>query len=298
MLSHIDLLKIFIAAAESESFKDAAIKANTTPQSVSRAIKELELKFGEHLFYRTTRMIKITGFGKGILDESRKIVNDVQRLFDISERANENDTLKGVVKLSAPIFIGRHNIPEIISNILRDKEALTIELTLNDQVENFVQSEIDIGIRVGGVDNNGYVVRKLASTGFSIVASPEFIVEKSIMNATLDYENIPVVLMKDSVVGGYKNWIGEQFHHITFNNVKLISNDQNVICDAICRGIGISQIPTIIAKDYVRSGRMVILSDSDKSNELDVYIYRPQTGPVPRRVRFVFDEIVRAINKL
>lgn len=298
MLSHIDLLKTFIAAAESESFKDAAVKANTTPQSVSRAIKELELKLGEHLFYRTTRMIKITEFGKSILDESRKIVNDVERLFDISERANENDTLKGVVKLSAPIFIGRHNIPEIISNILMDNEALTIELTLNDQVENFVQSEIDIGIRVGSVDNNGYVVRKLTSTGFSVVASPEFIVERGITNATLDYENIPVVLMKDSVFGGYKNWIGEQFQHITFNDVKLISNDQNVICDAICRGIGISQIPTIIAQDYVRSGRMVTLSDSDKSSELDVYLYRPQTGPVPRRVRFVFDEIVHAINKL
>lgn len=60
MLSQIELLRTFIAAAESSSFKDAAARIDSTPQAVSRAIKELESQLGEHLFYRTTRMIKIT----------------------------------------------------------------------------------------------------------------------------------------------------------------------------------------------------------------------------------------------
>jgi Transcriptional regulator len=298
MLSQIELLRTFIAAAESSSFKDAAAKIDSTPQAVSRAIKELESQLGEHLFYRTTRMIKITDYGRNILSTSKQIVGDVDKLFSLSSYENESDDLVGVVKISSPIFIGRHNIKDVISDILKNNNKLVIELTLNDQIENFVQSEIDIGIRVGEIENNGYVTRKLTSVDFLVVASPSLADELKLTADTVDFDNIPVVLMKDAFGGGYKPWIGKRFNRQLFNNIRLISNDQNVICDAVCQGVGVSQIPALTAAEFIQAGKMVAIDNGDKNDALDVYLYRPQSGPVSKRVRYVFDEIASAIGKI
>ncbi|MEI7145769.1 LysR family transcriptional regulator [Pectobacterium brasiliense] len=43
-----------MTATRSNSFKEAAEKMGTTPQTVSRSIKELESTLGEILFYRNT----------------------------------------------------------------------------------------------------------------------------------------------------------------------------------------------------------------------------------------------------
>jgi hypothetical protein len=50
MLNQFELIKIFCAAAESRSFRQAAALLGKSPQSITRAIKELEALRGEILF--------------------------------------------------------------------------------------------------------------------------------------------------------------------------------------------------------------------------------------------------------
>ena len=48
-----------------------------------------------------------------------------------------------------------------------------------------------------------------------------------------------------------------------------------------------------IATRYIKKGLLVpVLTDYELIDEWDVYIYRPQSGPVPPRVRIVFDALV------
>ncbi|MFO6211016.1 LysR family transcriptional regulator, partial [Pseudomonas aeruginosa] len=51
----MELLRIFRVAAESSSFRDAAVRLGTSPQGVTRAIQQLEQHYGEVLFHRSTR---------------------------------------------------------------------------------------------------------------------------------------------------------------------------------------------------------------------------------------------------
>lgn len=46
MLSKSELLRVFVFAADSKTFRDAAEKLNMSPQSVSRVIKTLEETYG------------------------------------------------------------------------------------------------------------------------------------------------------------------------------------------------------------------------------------------------------------
>ena len=58
MLNRLEMLRIFCAAAESASFKAAATRLGTSPQTVTRAVKDLEEAVGEPLFHRNTRQIR------------------------------------------------------------------------------------------------------------------------------------------------------------------------------------------------------------------------------------------------
>ncbi|WP_260433930.1 LysR family transcriptional regulator, partial [Pseudomonas aeruginosa] len=54
MNKEMELLRIFRVAAESSSFRDAAVRLGTSPQGVTRAIQQLEQHYGEVLFHRST----------------------------------------------------------------------------------------------------------------------------------------------------------------------------------------------------------------------------------------------------
>ena len=72
MHNRIQLLRIFCSAAEAPSFREAASRLGTSPQTVTRAVQELEELLGEPLFHRNTRQIHITGFGESMALQARE----------------------------------------------------------------------------------------------------------------------------------------------------------------------------------------------------------------------------------
>lgn len=81
MNKEMELLRIFRVAAESSSFRDAAVRLGTSPQGVTRAIQQLEQHYGEVLFHRSTRQVRITAFGEGLLDQVRPALERFEDLW-------------------------------------------------------------------------------------------------------------------------------------------------------------------------------------------------------------------------
>ncbi|HSF72026.1 MAG TPA: LysR family transcriptional regulator, partial [Methylotenera sp.] len=77
MQNQLEMLRIFKVVAESLNFKEAAVRLGVSPQSVTRAIKELEDLLGEPLFYRSTRNTTITEFGKLMALKSEGVIEQV-----------------------------------------------------------------------------------------------------------------------------------------------------------------------------------------------------------------------------
>ena len=101
MYDRFRLLKIFATAARSSSFREAAFQLQTSPQTISRAVKELEDQLGELLFHRSTRQIQITQFGEQFLGESNSLMSELELLFDHT-KAPENGRYAGRVGITAP----------------------------------------------------------------------------------------------------------------------------------------------------------------------------------------------------
>jgi DNA-binding transcriptional LysR family regulator len=61
--------------------------------------------------------------------------------------------------------------------------------------------------------------------------------------------------------------------------------------------LGFGQIVSYLAQPLVRAGKVISVLDSYAPEAWPVYVYRPQRGPVPARIRLVFDAMLAALEK-
>src|SRR5215472_5123587 len=70
----IELLRTFVAVAESGGFTHAAKGLNSTQSTVSAQIHRLEEEAGQLLFVRSTRSVQLTSAGETLLGFARTIL--------------------------------------------------------------------------------------------------------------------------------------------------------------------------------------------------------------------------------
>jgi DNA-binding transcriptional LysR family regulator len=92
-LSKLDL---FFAAANSNSFTQAAEKCNVAQTTISKYIAQLEDELGMKLFYRTTRECSLTEAGHTFYNGAKELVKDYDGLRKQLQQVNENELRIGI----------------------------------------------------------------------------------------------------------------------------------------------------------------------------------------------------------
>ncbi|MGV8936953.1 MAG: LysR family transcriptional regulator [Allorhizobium sp.] len=121
-----DLLRTFIAIAETGSFSAAAETVLRTPSAVSMQIKKLEEQLGAVLFLRDARSVRMTGEGAVLLTYARRMIalsNEAMARFKMPD-------LNGIVRLGAPDDIGGLMLPGILKLLSEAYPSLAIDVTI------------------------------------------------------------------------------------------------------------------------------------------------------------------------
>lgn len=87
MLSSIDSLRCFCAAASTLNFGTAAAKVALSPTAFSERIKRLEEDLGKKLFERSTRHVRLSAHGVRLLPRALQLIRDAERLSHDDESA-------------------------------------------------------------------------------------------------------------------------------------------------------------------------------------------------------------------
>jgi len=90
MLPQLDLrlLTYFVAVAEELHFGRAAARLHIAQPSLSVQIRKREHTLGAALFLRNTRQVELTPAGQVLLDESRRLLRDAERIVGITRAAD------------------------------------------------------------------------------------------------------------------------------------------------------------------------------------------------------------------
>ncbi|WP_024873478.1 LysR family transcriptional regulator [Tolumonas lignilytica] len=288
MFNRLDYLKIFCVAAERSTFKDAAIQMNVSPQVITRGIKELETELGEILFVRSTRNIKITTFGEQFYHKAKAAIAMMDDVF----MNNTHDTLS--VKITAPPSYARPFLLPVLKKINRAHPEIRFDVRLSNQISDVVEEKIDIGIRVGHpITDNRFIARSVSKVNHVIVATPELIERFGKPQTIDDLSKLPVTALFDNNHNHIWKWFFKDNLCFTPEMPVFLTDDADAEFEAVLKGIGFGQISVSVAAPYIQQGLLIpVLMEYDLIDTWDVYIYRPQSGPVPTRVRVVFDALV------
>jgi DNA-binding transcriptional LysR family regulator len=295
VLNRLEMLRIFCAAAEADSFKDAATRLGTSPQTITRAVKELEEAVGELLFHRNTRGVQITEFGAQFALDAREKVTQVDGLFRRADPLLDAE-LSGAVRITSQSTIGRRVLLKTLLPLALRHPGIKLELGLSNRVADVVDDKIDIGVRIGPLRDNGFIARSVAKISFAVVGTPELLAAKGRPTTPQDLANLPTTVLVDPNTGRPWPWYFAGHQPITPAAPALVTDDPEAECDAVLAGIGYGQIPSYLTQSHIRSGRLITVLDQYSPDPWDLYVYRPQRGPVPARIRLVFDHLVEALS--
>src|ERR1700742_118841 len=123
-------LSVFVRAAESGSFSQAARELRLSQASGARIIGELEARLGVTLLLRTTRRITMTDAGALFLDRAREILAGIE---DAEDAVRGVDSRRGTIRLAIPVVYGTREIIPRLPKFLATHPMLRIEMSVADQ---------------------------------------------------------------------------------------------------------------------------------------------------------------------
>lgn len=295
MQNQLEMLRIFRVVAESLNFREAAIRLGISPQSVTRAIKELEERLGEPLFYRSTRNTTITEFGKQMALKSEGVIDQIDGLFQLNKNPNPQH-IEGLVKITMPNSLGQRYLLPALTDFLKEHPNIQFDLRFSNLIDNVVADQMDIGVRVGFFSNNRNVARRVNEMKFHIVGSPELVAKTGVPKQISDLRQMPYTGLIDLNTGRMWPWSFANASGYFATAPAFVTDDPEAELTAVLAGIGYAQLGDFLCEKYIRSGQLVSVLPEQSPAPWGVYVYRPQRGPVAERVRLVFDYLVNVLS--
>lgn len=123
-----DILRTFVAIAETGSFSGAAERVFRTPSAVSMQIKRLEEVVGASLFVRDSRSVRLTRSGETLLSYARRMLalsNEAMSRF-------RHPDMHGVVRLGATDDIGERILPTVLKRFAEAFPSVMVDVTIDN----------------------------------------------------------------------------------------------------------------------------------------------------------------------
>lgn len=145
-----ELLRTFLAIAETRNLTQAANLLNRTQSAISVQIRKLEEALGTCLFHRLPRGMQLSESGHRLLPEARKLVNDVDRIARLFTHS-----LSGQITIGVPDDFSRDALKAVLQQFTaRYPEVdVTVNCSFSETFPRAIQrGELDLALYTAGPD--------------------------------------------------------------------------------------------------------------------------------------------------
>ena len=147
----VDLLKTFLAIADTGSFTRAAEEVHKTQSAVSMQMKRLEELLGRPLFARDGRASRFTSDGDRLVEYARRIAT----MNDEAVSAFTRPELTGTLRFGTPDDYADRFLPEILARFSRTHPLVTVDVECVSSTELFERTkrgEMELALVTFGCD--------------------------------------------------------------------------------------------------------------------------------------------------
>ena len=141
------LLKVFIAAAETENFREAAERLMMTQPAVTKAIQKLEAQLNMPLFNRSQQRVQLHANGHFFLPRAKQILAVEQQML-VELKAFQFGVTEKIILGVAP-QIANSTLPYMIKRFSERYPNISVQIELlasNEIGETVFRQQVDIGL--------------------------------------------------------------------------------------------------------------------------------------------------------
>jgi DNA-binding transcriptional LysR family regulator len=275
-----DHLITFLEIAKQGSFSRAGQKLYRSQPAVSAQIRQLEQEYGQKLFDRVGKSVRLTVAGETLLEYAGRLLT--LRNESLRAVADQASTPRGSLAIGANEATCLYVLPEIFAEYTRRFPAVQISIYRNFShkvLEKIEDGTVDVGIVTLPVKSPSLKVHSIFRDRLVLMVSPANPLARYKSVRTSDTLEQPWIFPK---TGFMRQVLDKQFRPWRAQlriNMELPS--VGMIKRFVTAGLGVSVISESFAKDEVESGhaKLIPISDMDVWRELGIVYRRDRTLP-------------------
>ena len=168
-------LRSFLVLAEQLHFGRSAYLLHISQPALSKQIKGLEEKIGGPLLLRSRRDVRLTTAGTLLYSEARRIVRDLDSLFDAAQSAVRGEA--GRLRVAVGIATVHSLVPPALRKFREAHPRVEIQIgdmSTPGQIEALLAGEVDVGFLRLPVRSPQLAVKRILKEQLTIAASNSF----------------------------------------------------------------------------------------------------------------------------
>lgn len=251
-------LETFVTLAQLQSFRATARTLHATPATISLRIRTLEDELKCKLVDRRSHKFRLTPAGQYLVDFARDVIDAARRL---REAAGAEPVVGGTLRLGVNETVVHSWLAHYLSYLNARFPTLEVDLAVDTSAalqKRLLAGELDMALRIEGVDSPRVVSRSIASYPVRWIARRDLLAQHSdgltqqILKRpvlTFGRGTTPQIALEQIVRG-----IAME-HGMRIDQMRIIcSPSVAAIVQLVRDGYGVAAIPRLFVADALSSG--------------------------------------------
>ncbi len=288
-MDKLHAMQVFTRVVETHSFSRAADSLDMPRASVTRVIKELEAFLKARLLHRTTRSLSVTSEGAAYYARCVRILAEVDAAE--SEFAAVDRVPRGRLRVDMSGSIGKLVVVPALGDFQARYPDIDLTLGFGDRLVDLVQEGVDCVIRIGTLDDSSLVARRLGMYPLVTAASPAYLARHGVpvdLEALHAHRAVHYVSSRTGRMVNLNFEVDGEAVSVRVH-ARLSANDGDAYLQCGVTGLGLIQVPRVIAQPYLDQGELVEVLPGFRPAPLPIWAVYPQNRHLSPQVRAFVD---------
>lgn len=293
-MDRLKTMQTFVAIADRGSLTGAARALGASLPAVVRSLAALEKHLGVRLIQRTTRRMALTDEGRVYLENCRQVLAAVAE----GEAALSADAQEpsGSLVVTAPVLFGQMHVAPAITRFVRRYPQVRVQVLLFDRVVNLLEEGIDVGVRIGKLDDSSLVAHPFGSVRRMVVASTTYLRGAGVPRHPRELAGANCIRF----AGGTMPWTfrerGKRFTVAVSGNLEF--NHFGPGLDACVDGLGFGVFASYQVAPLIRAGKLRAVLEEFELPPRPISIVYSHARLLPARTRAFIDWMKAEFRRL
>jgi DNA-binding transcriptional LysR family regulator len=193
-----------------------------------------------------------------------------------------------VLVVTAPVLFGHMYVAPALVRFMQRHVQIQCNVLLYDRTVNLLEEGIDVGIRIGALQDSSLVAQALGSVRRVVVASPGFLKCHGTPKHPRDLQDAPCVQGRVNLPTQWIFHEGGRTHNVTLRS-RLMFNQLAPAIEACAAGMGYGSFLSYQVLPHVAQGRLALVLEDFEPPPRPVHVIYPHARLLPARTRAFID---------